>query len=174
MKRKQAGAGILPHCKLNVEDSLPTEGYMTNLAGSPKVKFGTICRYMIDRVSLKNQIATAKPLVKGYNFFMSNHVLAIFHCQKDGKHYLKSQVLPSMKKTVYACFIVLTLTVHLIKAKCGCPAGIGGRCSHVAATLFALESYHKKNGHSGTTLLNHETPGVTEVSCTSLPCTGHC
>ena len=145
MKRKQAEAGVLPQCKPEIESSFPKNGYSTNLSTCPKVTFGTIWRYMIDRVSTKKQIATAKPLVKGYNFFMSNHVLAMFHCKANGKHYIKSQVLPSMKKsTVYACFLVLSLSTHVVQSKCGCPAGVDGRCNHVAATLFALESLHKK------------------------------
>ena len=32
---------------------------------------------------------------------------------------------------------------QVVKAYDGCPAGIDGRCNHVAATLFALEQYFK-------------------------------
>ena len=118
MKRKQAEAGVLPQCKPEIGDSFPKYGYSTNLSTCPKVTFGTIWRYMIDRVSTKKQIATAKPLVKGYNFFMSNHVLALFHCKSNGKHYIKSQVLPSMKKTAaYACFLMLGSSAHVIRSK---------------------------------------------------------
>ena len=32
---------------------------------------------------------------------------------------------------------------QVVKAYDGCPAGIDGRCNHVAATLFAFEQYFK-------------------------------
>jgi hypothetical protein len=116
---------------------------------------------MIENVSCKKQISTAKPLVKGYNFFMSNHVLSLYHMTKDGKHYIKSQVLPSMKKSaVYTCYIALSSIGFVLHGKCGCPAGVDGRCNHVAATLFGLESFHKKKSSSN----------EADVSCTSKPC----
>ena len=59
---------------------------------------------MIEGVSAKKKIATGKPLVKGYNFSKSGHVLKVLARHEDNKVYLRSQVLPSMKKsTVYAC-----------------------------------------------------------------------
>ena len=78
--------------------SFPTEGYSTNLSKIPKVTFGTVWKFMIDSMEFKKQLSTAKPLVKGYNFFMSNHILSLYHLCKDSKHYMKSKVLPSMKK----------------------------------------------------------------------------
>ena len=57
---------------------------------------------------------------------------------------MKSQVLPSMRKTyAYLCFIIVRRNGLVQKAYCGCPAGIDGRCNHMAATLFALEEFCK-------------------------------
>ena len=47
-----------------------------------------------------------------------------------------------------------------MSAKCGCPAGVDGRCNHICATLFYLESVFKTNSKLS----------ADEVSCTSLPC----
>lgn len=115
---------------------------------------------MIDSMEFKRRLSTAKPLVKGYNFFKSNHVLCLYYLHKDSKHYIKSQVLPSMKKKmVYTCYIKLSSFGFVLSAKCGCPAGVDGRCNHVCATLFFLDSVCKKNKKSSS-----------EISCTSKPC----
>ena len=66
-------------------------------------------------------------------------------CSRDNKSFLKSQVLPSMKNSsVYNCYTVLLPNGHVKQAYCGCPAGVDGRCNHIAATLFALEEYGKQ------------------------------
>ena len=63
---------------------------------------------------------------------------------------MKSQVLPTMKKTVvYNCYIVMDRCANVMTAYDGCPAGIDGRCNHVTcnhvtSTLFALEEFFKK------------------------------
>ncbi|XP_029207043.2 uncharacterized protein LOC114970731 [Acropora millepora] len=159
--KKKAAAGLLDQTSPTDVSSFPTEGYSTNLSKIPKVTFGTWWKFMIDSMEFKKQLSTAKPLVKGYNFFMSNHVLSSYHLCKDSKHYIKSKVLPSMKKKmVYSCFIKLSSLGFVLSAKCGCPAGVDGRCNHVCATLFYLESVFKTNSKLS----------ADEVSCTSLPC----
>ena len=139
------------------------DGYTDDLSILPHVKFGAIWRYMIEDSDAKKQLSTAKPLVKGYNFFKSGHVLSIKCKEFDGKFYVKSHVLPSMKKTTsYNCWIVLRKDGMVMSAYDGCPAGIDRRCNHVTATLFALEEFHKQE----TTI-----PLGTGVSSTSRPCT---
>ena len=140
--------------------SFPSDGFSENLSVLPQISYGVIWRYMIETCDAKKQLSTAKPLVKGFNFFKSSHVLSI-KCQKLNDHfYVKSQVLPSMKKSkAYSCFIVMDALGQVVKAYDGCPAGIDGRCNHVAATLFALEQYFK-----------FQTRGADTVSCTSKPC----
>ena len=163
--KKQAEACLLPEKEPAAEKikSFPSEGYSTDLSRIPKVNFGTIWKFMIDSIEVKRQIATAKPLVKGYNFFKSNHVLSIFHQCKDAKHYIKSQVLPSMKKKlVYTCFIKLSSIGYVLGAKCACPAGVEGKCNHVCATMFALDSLCTKKTAVPTT--------EEQTSCTSNPC----
>jgi len=65
------------------------------------------------------------------------------------------------KDKVYTCFLVMTSFGSILKAHCKCPAGIDGRCNHVASTLFAL-AQRFKNGQ--------ETSSDSEESCTSKPC----
>ena len=120
---------------------------------------------MIEESDTKRQLSTAKPLVKGYNFFKSGHVLSMKCRESDGKFYVKSQVLPSMKKTVlYNCYIVLNKCGNVMTAYDGCPAGIDGRCNHVTSTLFALEEFFKQSKAP-------VNPSLTlAISCTSKPC----
>lgn len=68
-----------------------------------------------------------------------------------------------MKKTAaYSCFIVLTRQGFVFRSNCGCPAGIDGRCNHIAATLFALEVFCKTR-----TLIESQS---SEAACTSQAC----
>jgi uncharacterized Zn finger protein len=100
---------------------------------------------MIDAVDSKKQLSAAKPLVKGFNFYKSGNVLSISFLNQNGKNYVKSQVLPTMKKNLnYQCNIVMFSIGGVLKAYCGCPAGIDSRCNHVSATLFALDEYCKE------------------------------
>ena len=57
--------------------------------------------YMVASVDAKKQLSTAKPLVKGFNFYKSGHVFTVKSCNGDNgsRCYIKSQVLPSMKKS---------------------------------------------------------------------------
>ena len=157
--KKKAQLGVLDNAEPDISITFPREGFSTDISGMPKLTFGTIWRYMIDGVECKKQISTAKPLVKGYNFYKSGHVLFISHLSENGKHYMKSQVMPSMKKkAVYLCYLVLTSVGNVLRAHCGCPAGVDGRCNHVASTMFALEEYIKVRDKQCT------------ESCTSKPC----
>ena len=65
---------------------------------------------MVTSVGAKKQLSTAKPLVKGFNFYKSGHVFTVISCNADNgsRCYVKSQVLPSMKKSeAYLCHIVI-------------------------------------------------------------------
>lgn len=160
--RKKAKLGVLVKSEPDLKQEFPTEGFKSDLTEIPEVTFGTVWRYMIDGVDCKKKLSTAKPLVKGYNFFRSDHVLFMCHLREGGKHYFKSQVLPSMKKkAVYSCFLVLLSSGKVFRAHCGCPAGVDGRCNHVAATLFALDDFCKQRKKMSD---NSEEP------CTSKPC----
>lgn len=166
LAKVKAGLGLMEevHVK-HLKENFPVDGFTEDLSILPVISFGSIWRYMIEESDAKKQLSTAKPLVKGYNFFKSGHVLTVKCREYDGKFYVKSQVLPSMKKTVvYNCYIVMDRCANVMTAYDGCPAGIDGRCNHVTSTLFALEEFFKKcKGPVNSPL----TPAP---SCTSKPC----
>ena len=163
LARKKVLLGVMdevdpPH----VTDIFPKDGFHEDLTDLPFVNFGTVWKYMIESSNAKKQLSTAKPLVKGFNFFKSGNVVKVTVCSRENKWYLKSQVLPSMKKSsVYNCFIVLLPNGHVKSAYCGCPAGVDGRCNHIAATLFGIEEYCKQR----------EKQQQEQTSRTSQPCT---
>ncbi|PFX22069.1 hypothetical protein AWC38_SpisGene13410 [Stylophora pistillata] len=163
--RRKAQVGALSETQPNDDDikAFPKDGYSVDLVKTPNISFGTLWKFMTESVSSKKQITTAKPLVKGCNFFMSKHVLFMFHVSKEGKHFIKSQVLPSMKKSsVYSCYICVSSFGYVLRAKCACPAGIDGRCNHVTTRLFSLESFPKTKD---------SVPKETDAaSCTAKPC----
>ena len=53
---------------------------------------------MIESSNAKKQLSTAKPLLKGFNFLKSGNVVKVTVCSRENKWFLKSQVLPPMKK----------------------------------------------------------------------------
>lgn len=72
-----------------------------------------------------------------------------------------------MKKGVYSVKVVVDESSCVQQASCECPAGVDGRCNHLAATLFMLESLdgneNKENSKS-----HEQSPNI---PCTSKPCT---
>ena len=44
------------------------------------------------------------------------------------------------KRNAYTEKVVLHSSGAIAGAGCGCPAGVDGRCNHLAATLFAIEA----------------------------------
>ena len=166
LAKAKADLGLMEEINAKkLKENFPVDGFTEDLNILPAISFGTIWRYMIEESDAKKQLSTAKPLVKGYNFFKSGHVLSIKCRESDGKFYVKSQVLPSMKKTVlYNCFIVFNKDGSVVTAYDGCPAGVDGRCNHVTSTLFAPEEFFKQSKAPVNPSL---TPAL---SCTSKPC----
>ena len=107
LAKAKAGLGLMEEINAKkLKENFPMDGFTEDLNILPAISFGTIWRYMIEESDAKRQLSTAKPLVKGYNFFFkSGHVLSIKCRESDEKFYVKSQVLPSMKKNVlYNCY----------------------------------------------------------------------
>ena len=159
LARKRAELGVIEEVEPELKTTFPTEGFSEKMEGLPEITFKTVWSYMVASMEAKRQLSTAKPLVKGYNFYKSGHVLTVKSCTKPDtmSSFVKSQVLPSMKKTsAYSCYIILRKNGLVQRAFCGCPAGIDGRCNHVAATLFCLEEFCKTR--------------VQQESCTSKEC----
>ena len=163
LARKKAELGMIEEIEPDVKSSFPSEGFSDSLEDIPVITFKAVWTYMVACMEAKRQLSTAKPLVKGFNFFKSGHVITVKSCAKPEtmRTYIKSQVLPSMKKTsAYSCYIILRKNGLMQRAFCGCTAGIDGRCNHVAATLFYLEEVCKSMD---------KLEGIRE-SCTSQKC----
>ena len=137
-------------------DEFPGEGYNDDLSDVPVVDYTMIWKFMVQNVSGKGT-STAKPLVKGYNFFKSGHVVELAkHLSEDGSCHLRGKILPSIKKsTSYTAFITLR-DGKILRATCGCPAGIEGHCNHVSSVLFFVEEFCEHNAKI--------------AACTSQPC----
>ena len=74
-----------------------------------------------------------------------------------------------MKKGIYSVKVEMDESTCIRQASCGCPAGVDGRCNHLAATLFMLESLdHNENKENSVLLSQEQSPNI---PCTSKPCT---
>ncbi|XP_046845041.1 LOW QUALITY PROTEIN: uncharacterized protein LOC124438874 [Xenia sp. Carnegie-2017] len=148
------------------DEALPISGFQADLSILPRVGYADIWKFLIDDVEVKKQISTEKPFVKGYNFFKSGNVQQVLSQTRNSLYFIKSQVLPSIKKDSYTVKLTMNERSLVLKAFCDCPAGIDGHCNHVAATLFLLESQDcSSNKVNNFGLQNSVTP------CTSKPCT---
>ena len=156
--KKKAQLGLYENISPESLKGFPSEGYTDELSDVPHVDYNMIWKFMVQNVAGKGT-STAKPLVKGYNFFRSGHVVKvekISNLNDDGLCHIRGRILPSMKKTtVYSAFITLR-EKKVLRAKCACPAGFEGHCNHVAALLFFLEEFCAQNGNND--------------ACTSQPC----
>ena len=92
LAKAKADLGLMEEINAKkLKENFPVDGFTEDLNILPAISFGTIWRYMIEESDAKKQLSTAKPLVKGYNFFKSGHVLSIKCRESDGKFYVKSQ-----------------------------------------------------------------------------------
>ena len=57
----------------------PGEGYTDELSDVPHVDYNMSWKFVVQNVAEKGT-STAKPLVKGYNFFRSGHVVKLEKC----------------------------------------------------------------------------------------------
>ena len=157
LAKKKARLGLCENISPKSPDEFPTEGYNDDLSDVPNVDYNMIWKFMVQNVSGKGT-STAKPLIKGYNFFKSGHVVKLekHNLSENGLCHLRGRILPSMKKsTSYTAFITLR-DGKILRAKCGCTAGIEGHCNHVCSMLFFLEEFCEHNTKS--------------AACTSRPC----
>ena len=139
-KRKILGVAEVVDPKIN--ENFPSSGFQCGISLLLRISFSHIWKYLIEEVELRKKLATEKPIAKGYNFYKSGHVRQIFSKKEGNRLFIKSIVLPSMKKgNVYTVKVVLHRSGDIAKACCGSPAGVDGRCNHLAPTLFAIEDH---------------------------------
>ncbi len=85
---------------------------------------------------------------KGYKLFKAGYPRQLRvkpNVKKGGEavyFLVRCNVNAEMKKKNYVVYVHLIQTTGEVDyAQCQCPAGVGGRCKHVAATLFQLLDY---------------------------------
>ena len=93
-------------------------------------------------------------------FFKSGHVQSLMDCEsKNHLYFCRCKCLSSFapKKTYNVCVSLSKDSGFVKGASCNCKASALGRCNHVAALLFAILDYTKKNM-------------TDQPACTSLLC----
>lgn len=100
LAKKRLEFGLPEELHPLVNEKFPATGFECGTVNLPRISYCNIWKYLIEDVELilKKQLSTEKPIVKGYNFFKSGHVLQIFSKKEHNKHYVLSKVQPSMKK----------------------------------------------------------------------------
>ena len=90
--------------------------------------------------------------LKGYGYFSSGWVVNVWMASPDEQLpnyvYVRGHVYqsyPSRTASPYIVFVCMSREGEIYKGKCGCAAGLGESCSHVAALLhFVLDAIEKK------------------------------
>ena len=144
LAKKKARLGLCGNISPKSPDEFPREGYNNDLSDVPVVDYNIIWKVMVQNVSGKGT-STTKPLIKGYNFFKSGLVKLEKHLGEDGLCHLRGKILSSMKKsTSYTAFTTFR-DGKILRAKCGCTAGIEGHCNHVSSMLFFVQEFCEHN-----------------------------
>ena len=128
---KQRRLGIAPGCS-EYAPVAPT-------VDVPDLKYTQVYNYLVASKAITADGAEmgAMKSLKAVKFFKTNHTLAKYT-------YFTSKTQASMKRIMYNVTICLDkLTADILSATCECPAGEwpSAACSHVAATLFAIEDH---------------------------------
>ena len=165
MQKMRLKLGLIQEVNPTCNAEFPADGFQVGISCGPRIGYNHIWKYLIEDVEFKKQLSVEKPIVKGYNFFKSGKVLGLYSKSENGLVYVKSQVQPSYSKggSVYDVKIIIHANSEIQKAFCPCPAGNDGRCSHLAASLFAMKDIFNKT-------VNMKTD-TDQLPCTSKPCT---
>ncbi|XP_049267562.1 uncharacterized protein LOC119378860 [Rhipicephalus sanguineus] len=127
----------------------------------PPVKMTNVVIYLLFSPSqfTPESVENYKSL-QAYNYFESGLVrkCRIWKTNTNKICIVRAEVMPSQTASanghdVWLC--IDKLSGQVLAGHCQCKAGLGEVCSHVAATLFALESAARSQ---------------TDLSCTSRPC----
>lgn len=98
-----------------------------DLRGLPALTFVQLYDYLVNK-TLKYKSADVTSCeykkLKAFQFFKEGHIKDMQVCQKDGKVFVKAEVLASMKSQKYSAIVVFdNNTKGVAKAACTCPAG---------------------------------------------------
>ena len=129
----------------------------------PPLNIKHIHEYFITRRLKKELVTATKPFEKGYRLFDASKVKApsINHLQQDSLFcIIKATVLPTQRhdRTYLTSIAVNKTSGIVLHGTCTCTAGKCGSCNHVAALMFLLDDWNRKNS------TKEDKP-----TCTSLP-----
>lgn len=86
--------------------------------------------------------------LKSYQFCFEGKVKRLESKTHEDETYVKTSVLPSMKKSPFRVLLEFTPQCDVSRAACICPAGLGsqgkGKCNHIGGVLFALEDFTRR------------------------------
>ncbi|XP_062614630.1 uncharacterized protein LOC134276383 [Saccostrea cucullata] len=122
---------------------------------------GHIHHYIIESVQLVDKpgndsgeediddLHTSKPLKKGKQYFKSGHVCNLKDFKSGNVYFLKASVMATYRINIsYNVTVTMSTETGFVQdASCTYIASSMGRCSHVAAVLFALLDYCQQYGH---------------------------
>ena len=109
------------------------------------VNYDHIFQYLIEMrtKSADDRRRNSYKSLKGYDYFKCGWVVNVWMASPDetlpNYVFLRAHVYqsyPSRSKSPYSVFACLSQQGNVFKGKCGCVAGLGESCSHVAALLF--------------------------------------
>ncbi|XP_014661478.1 PREDICTED: uncharacterized protein LOC106804701 isoform X2 [Priapulus caudatus] len=123
----------------------------------PDVEYPDIYHYLINTPGgFSGQCMKAYKSLDAYNYFISGWVRELLVSVKGSKFVILSKVLHSQRlsEPPLQVWVICEKDGCVVCGHCNCMAGLGETCSHVAATLFAIDSVVKMKK---------------DTSCTSLP-----
>ena len=147
------GSGVLPPRAQKGE-------WISGLTGVPHLNYSQVYAYLVTSKAITPDGAEIGALkaMKTVKYFKEGYVKNLKMLSQPHHWYISSETKASMKQVHYHVEICLnSATADVLAAQCSCPAGEwpSAACSHVAATLFAVEDYvvHLKDPGSCTSRL---------------------
>ena len=126
-------------------------GWSTDLRQLPELNFIQLYDYLVVSTRRYRHIVfkgTNYKKLKSYQFCFEGKVKRLESKTHEDETYVKTSVLPSMKKSPFRVLVEFTPQCDVSRAACFCPAGLGsqgkGKCNHIGGVLFALEDFTRR------------------------------
>ena len=146
---KKRRLGLVPGSR-SLSSLAPTNGWTPGLVGIPDLKYCEVYNYLVASKAITSNGAEmgaemgAMKSLKAVKYFKEGYVQDLKVNIHQQYAYVQSQTQASMKRILYTVEICIEkTTADVLAARCNCPAGEwpSAACSHIAATLFAIEDH---------------------------------